>query len=128
MTYSKLTLNLPHTQVAVYIGSAIYDVVFKQLDCQSQRVFIITQQSIYDLYGKSITTALEAYSKAVVTPIFIADGEQAKSIAYFEHCMDQIFEVGVERGDTIIGLGGSGNTTLFFGLYIPIIFNSSSER
>jgi len=70
----------------------------------SQRIFIISQATIYDSYVKLLEQALQQRCDCRV--ILVSDGEEAKSLSEVERVLDIILNHGVERSDTIIGIGG----------------------
>ena len=113
MTFSTINLSLTNRpDIPIFIGYNILKESFKLLKINSKRMFIISQQQIFDAYGPSIIQYLEEIFQAQVEIILIKDGEQAKSLTEYQCVLDSLFSVGVERSDTIIGLGGGVVTDL----------------
>ena len=112
MNFSTLTLKPnPKDLTHIYIGQHCLSKVVENLDLSSKHYFIISQANIYREYGKLIEQPL-LDKGGKVFPIMVDQGEQAKSMTSFSACLDQIFDIGVERTDTIIGLGGGVVTDL----------------
>ena len=113
MKNQLLNLAIKHKPpVKIHIG---YDCIFENLktcNLQNKTIFIITQKNLLDQYTTPIQEFLTQQFSASCHIICCADGEQAKSIASYESCMDKIFDIGVERHDVIIGIGGGVITDL----------------
>ncbi len=72
---------------------------------KTKRVIIVTDSNVGPLYldqlGQSLTDSGIAYD-AVMLPA----GEATKSMAHFEQLLEEILALGIERGTTLIALGG----------------------
>lgn len=72
---------------------------------KTKRVIIVTDSNVGPLYldrlGQSLTDSGIAYD-AVTLPA----GEATKSMAHFEQLLEEILAMGIERGTTLIALGG----------------------
>ena len=113
MKTQLLNLRIKHKPpVKIHIG---YNCIFENLktcNLQNKTIFIITQKNLLDQYTTPIQEFLTQQFNASCHIICCANGEQAKSIASYESCMDKIFDIGVERHDVIIGIGGGVITDL----------------
>lgn len=113
MKTQLLNLAIKHKPpVKIQIG---YDSIFENLktcNLQNKTIFIITQKNLLDQYTHPIQEFLTQQFSASCHIICCANGEQAKSITSYESCMDKIFDIGVERHDVIIGIGGGVITDL----------------
>lgn len=70
--------------------------------CPSQLV-VIMPKSVSELYWKGF---LESFSKEPKAVIEIPDREDAKSITTYSKVVNKMAEYGVDRGDSILALGG----------------------
>tara|TARA_B100000427_G_scaffold318079_1_gene314864 strand:+ start:157 stop:1284 length:1128 start_codon:yes stop_codon:yes gene_type:complete len=113
MILNKLSLvtNNNHT-TNVIIGSNCILESLQSHSLSSKRVFIITHESLLTTLPIDINDILKNACNSDCYFIFVPDGEAAKSIDSYSYCLNQIFDIGVERGDTIIGLGGGVVTDL----------------
>jgi 3-dehydroquinate synthase len=60
--------------------------------------YIITDENVWRAYSE----AFYASNRVIVLPA----GEQSKSVATFEQCLEQLAEMGAHRGSTVTALGG----------------------
>ncbi len=69
------------------------------------RVAVVTNTVVGPLWAERVATSLEqgGLHAHVLT---IADGEQAKTLATVSSLYDALAELGLERGDAVLGLGG----------------------
>ena len=98
--------------VSVALGPRSYDIIigegllakandYLRPHLASGRVVVITDETVAELYRDSLNLdGLDA--RWLVLPV----GEQSKSFAALQQVLDTMFEHGLERGDTIIALGG----------------------
>jgi len=70
-----------------------------------RRVAIVTDTNVSAAYLPALRTSF-AEHKINVTPIVVAAGEKSKSFSVLEHIIDRILAAKLERGDSIIALGG----------------------
>src|SRR5437588_5346452 len=71
----------------------------------ARRAAIISNQAVFDLYGKRAVKNLRA-SGFQVTHWLIREGEQHKSLRSLEQLLEFLSESGLERSDALIALGG----------------------
>ena len=72
---------------------------------KSQRVFIVTDSEVGQLYAEPVKALLTGAS--FVPHVFtIPAGESSKSLLCFEHIMDWLVEHGAEHTEPVIALGG----------------------
>ena len=68
-------------------------------------VAVVTDATVAALHLESLRASLEAAGRQV-EPIVLPPGEATKSWAYLEILTERLLELGVERGDFIVALGG----------------------
>src|SRR5437588_9628353 len=71
----------------------------------ARRAALISNQTVFDLYGKRAVKNLRA-SGFQVTHWLIREGEQHKSLRSLEQLLEFLSESGLERSDALIALGG----------------------
>src|SRR6266436_2238657 len=71
----------------------------------ARRIVVISNQTVFDLFGGRITRSLRASDFKVVHWL-MNEGEQHKSLRSFEELLGFLSESGLERSDAIIALGG----------------------
>jgi 3-dehydroquinate synthase len=72
---------------------------------RQKRAIVVTDETVAAHYLATLQAALGAAGieqQAIVLP----PGEQTKDFAHFQKLIEDILDVGIERGDTLIGLGG----------------------
>ncbi|MGI8732352.1 MAG: 3-dehydroquinate synthase [Pyrinomonadaceae bacterium] len=93
----------------VHIGRDLLDNVGDQtrecLGPQSSRVAIISNQTVFDLYGARVVKSLEA-SDFLVASWLMGDGERFKSLVTLQKALQFLSSAGLERADSVIALGG----------------------
>ncbi len=67
------------------------------------KLFIITDQIVYDLYCEKITTALDDYDLCFVV---VKPGEKAKTLFNYENVIKQLLKNKIRRNHLIIAFGG----------------------
>lgn len=69
------------------------------------RLFVVTEETVEGLYGGKVKSAL---SRGGIPNFWftLKSGEGSKSFACFEGLLDQMLDKGIERGDTVLALGG----------------------
>ena len=69
----------------------------------TQRVAVITDETVYGLYGKAIETALSDYrTHMIIRP----QGEAQKSMPNLEEILESLFRAGFDRSDLVVAFGG----------------------
>ena len=72
---------------------------------RARRVVVISNQKVFSLYGAQTLKSLRA-AKYVVFPWLVGDGEQYKTLATVQKVLLTLSEIGLERTDAIVALGG----------------------
>ncbi|WP_282604231.1 3-dehydroquinate synthase [Pelagibius sp. Alg239-R121] len=72
---------------------------------RQKSVFIITDENVATLHLPALERSLEA-SGIAFKSLVLAAGEQTKSFAKLEELIDHLLAAGVERGSTLVALGG----------------------
>lgn len=70
---------------------------------QFQKIFIVTDQNLYDLYHAELSSILHMYNVQFVT---IIPGEQSKSFQTYLQVIDTLIEKGIKRSDLLLAFGG----------------------
>jgi len=71
----------------------------------SKKVALISNPTVYDLYGKTVSGALQD-SGYELTEVLIPDGEEYKSLAYAEKIYEALLKAKLDRKSALIALGG----------------------
>lgn len=77
----------------------------RALPAHARRVFLISNQKVFDLYGARATASLRSEGFATEV-LLIGDGERYKSLATLRRALDAFHGAGLERGDAVAALGG----------------------
>ncbi|RAP30241.1 3-dehydroquinate synthase [Candidatus Marinamargulisbacteria bacterium SCGC AG-343-D04] len=104
-----LTLPLPNANaVDIHVGNSfITDIDFlKSVIPSKRRLFIITQDFVYEKHGKHIEDTIKKEINDDCHLIKIPDGESAKSFQVLQFILNKMFEIGVERHDLVVAIGG----------------------
>ncbi len=99
-------------KTAITVGYNCIEESLTSLATQSKRVFVLSQESLLKDSGYDIMSVVKSAYHSDCHLILVADGESAKSMTTYTQCLNHIFDIGVERGDTIIGFGGGVVTDL----------------
>lgn len=104
---SRLEVDLGTRSYDILVGSGLLADAGHHLKTvlQRPRVAIVTDEAVAALHLDTITTALTQCRIGVDT-IEVAAGETSKSMATFEHLMDQLLALKIERRDAIVAFGG----------------------
>jgi 3-dehydroquinate synthase len=88
------------SNVRLEAGKAI-----RQLRKTAQRVALITNQKVFELYGSDVIRTLK--DAGFSTPHWLmSDGERFKNFRSLEQAVDFLARNGLERGDVVLALGG----------------------
>jgi 3-dehydroquinate synthase len=81
---------------------------------QAQRIVLVSNRKVFDLYGAAVARSLKA-SGFSVTPWLIGDGERFKSMRTVDATIRFLSEIRLERNDGVVALGGGivGDVTGF---------------
>lgn len=75
------------------------------LSPQARRVILISNETVFGLYGRRASSSLRASGFAVET-FLVGDGERHKTLREAERALDFFSRRGLERTDAIVALGG----------------------
>ncbi len=73
--------------------------------CTSQSVALLSNPTVFGLYGEKVLEALKTEQLNVHT-IIIPDGEQYKDYFWAYHILTEMLQAGLDRGSTVVALGG----------------------
>ncbi|HEY0377516.1 MAG TPA: 3-dehydroquinate synthase [Pyrinomonadaceae bacterium] len=77
----------------------------RALTPHARRAFLVSNQTVFDLYGGRAAESLRAHGFAAEV-LLIGDGERHKSLATLERALTAFRDAGLERGDAVVALGG----------------------
>lgn len=100
-------VDLGRRSYSIRVGAGILPTLgafLRELGAGS-RVAVITNPTVGDLYGDAVRRSLEAAGFEMVR-VDIADGEEHKNLASLSHIYDQLIGAQLDRGSTLIALGG----------------------
>ena len=93
----------------VLIGRDTLDQVGREtrraLGSQPNRIALISNQKIFNLYGDAVVRSLRR-SKFTVAHWLMGDGERFKSLSSLEKALQFLADAGLERSDAVVALGG----------------------
>ncbi|MDX2277527.1 MAG: 3-dehydroquinate synthase [Hyphomonadaceae bacterium] len=70
------------------------------------RVAVISDETVFGLWGDKARAAIEAAGYEVVATLRVPPGEESKTLASAEQLYDGLLEAGIGRRDAIVALGG----------------------
>lgn len=95
-------------RIKVALGARSYSIVVASglieglEDClPTGKKALVTTETIYDLYGRQVAKAVGDHEL-----ILVPDGEEAKQWNVVEKLLGELLDAGLDRGSTIIALGG----------------------
>ncbi|RKU20403.1 3-dehydroquinate synthase [Candidatus Poribacteria bacterium] len=102
-----LRVELGENSYPIVVGGAILNRVGELLtsDAKSKKVLIVSDAFVKDQYMHVVHQSLEKYGFDVHT-IEVPVGEESKSIAQFSRIQDSLVAHQLDRGSTLIALGG----------------------
>jgi len=71
----------------------------------TQRVVVVTNDTVWPLFAESITASIAMKGISVV-PIVLPDGEQEKSMARWRDLVVQMLDLGIDRQTPVLAVGG----------------------
>jgi len=77
----------------------------RRLGANARRVVVISNQTVFDLFGGRITRSLRA-SEFKVAHWLMNEGERHKTLRSLEQALKFLAEAGIERSDAVVALGG----------------------
>ena len=103
----RLTVELGSRSYDILIGRGLLAAAGRHLQplLRQPRVVVLTDRTVASLHLPSLTRALDAVGIGHET-IVLPAGEQTKSFAQLEEVIDRLLAARVERGTTLVALGG----------------------
>jgi 3-dehydroquinate synthase len=105
----KLEFVTPSRRYEIEIGDSLLELsgrwAKKCLGAAAKRVVVVSNLTVYALYGETVTTSLTA-SGFVVSHWLMKDGERFKTLASAEKLLEFLSHENIQRTDAIIALGG----------------------
>lgn len=122
----KLTVDLGERSYEIVIGSGQLSGLGEKIRTLSKtdRVAVITDETVHGLYGEALAEALTDYrTHMIIRPA----GESQKSMSNLEDILESLFRAGFDRSDILIAFGGgvigdlAGFTASIFKRGMPFI-------
>ena len=106
VTRTTLQVSLGDRSYQILIGASLLaDAASLMPFLPAPRVALVTNETLYPLYGEALANALRLHGIAVV-PICLPDGEQYKDWPALNKIFDTLLEHACDRNTTLIALGG----------------------
>ncbi|MFP4133972.1 MAG: 3-dehydroquinate synthase [Halothece sp.] len=104
---SKITVNLEKNSYQIAIAPQLLNSIGDYLNSLpiGNKILVVSNTMIFDHYGESLISALEAANFSVSYKILPA-GERHKTLLSIQKIYDQALENYLERSSTLIALGG----------------------
>lgn len=104
----------PHKTVTVNLGHRSYDILIGEnllskggeliaTHLNAPRLAIVTDETVYNLHGETLETALSDYKTHIIT---LPSGESQKSFEGLQTVLKHLFEAEFDRNDTLLAFGG----------------------
>jgi len=102
-----LTVELGERSYPIHIEAGAIERAGELMDPLGGRptVAVVADETVAELHLPRLRASLEAAGRRV-EPIVLPPGEATKSWAFLERVTERLLELGVERGDHIVALGG----------------------
>ena len=105
----EVRLGAEHRSYEILIGAHALDQLGAQtrraLNSHAQRIALISNAKVFNLYGQRATHSLRADGFNVASWM-MSDGERFKSLRTLTHALDFLAESKLERSDAVVALGG----------------------
>ncbi len=102
----ELTVSLAERTYPILIGpDLLANVALLKPYLLQSRVVLVTNETLWPLFGQALSTAL-AQSGYAVLPIILPDGEAFKDGATLNIIFDALLEHAIDRKTTLLALGG----------------------
>ena len=103
----KIRVELGERSYNILVGNGTLKDIGKTLEKFefSNKVALISNPTVYDLYGKTVSVSLQD-SGYELTEVLIPDGEEYKSLAYAEKIYEALLKAKLDRKSALIALGG----------------------
>ena len=89
----------------VSIGAGLFSQLCTRIPCRTGTAVIVSDEAVAALYLKTVSTVLEAGGYRVQS-FLVPQGEEAKSLLWYEKLLSFLADAHVTRSDTIFALGG----------------------
>ena len=102
----RLDINLNHDSYSIYIENGIINNALEYIEkiYNNNRIFIITDDNVGDLYLDNLIEALE--KKYEVDFVVIPHGENSKNINVYSQICEALLKKDIRRNHLLIALGG----------------------
>jgi 3-dehydroquinate synthase len=101
----ELTVSLADRSYPIVIGADLLDATLIRQHLPQPRVAVVTNETIWPLYGEHLVNALRQVG-VVVHPIVLPDGEAHKDWQTLNTIFDTLLDHACDRKTTLIALGG----------------------
>ena len=100
-----LKVDLGERSYPIHIGRGLLERVGQLIAdySKSKRVAVVTDETVFDLHGHTLTSALSDYA---VTWIIRPAGEAQKQLSVIEDVLDALFQAKFDRSDLLLAFGG----------------------
>ena len=103
----KIRVELAERSYDIAIGSNILEGVGDNLQSfgLSPRIAIISNPTVYPLYGKTVSDSIKKAGFDAIT-LTIPDGEEYKDLLWVQHIYNELLKAKLDRSSALIALGG----------------------
>jgi 3-dehydroquinate synthase len=103
----EITVNLGTRSYPIVVGAGAIGSVGERLRALrvGSRVALVSDPVVAPLYGPAVSDSLRDAGFGV-TEVTVPAGEAAKTLGVAEHCWDAFLDAGLDRGSTVVALGG----------------------
>ena len=120
----------------IHLGQGVIELLSSLLqEHEFDRLFVVTDETVAELYGKALARHLEGFQSHVAS---FAPGEASKGLSTFERLVVELLDSGVTKRSIVLGFGGgvAGNMagflagTLFRGIrlaHLPTSFQAQTD-
>lgn len=102
---SVVQVNTPGGKYPIYVEAGRLDLLQQSIPADATTLALITNPTVFALYGERVKNALQATGKKVVL-LQIPDGEAYKTMPTLETIFDALLQNRLDRKAVIIALGG----------------------
>lgn len=102
---SVVHVNTPGGSYPIHVAAGRLDHLSASLPADATTVALITNPTVFDLYGEKVLQACQASGKKVVQ-VLIPDGEEYKTSETLQSIFDALLQNRLDRKAVIVALGG----------------------
>lgn len=102
---SVVQVSTPGGNYPIYVEAGRLDQLQQSIPTDATTLALITNPTVFELYGQRVLDALQATGKKVVQ-VQIPDGEGYKTMATLEQIFDALLQNRLDRKAVIVALGG----------------------